>query len=272
MGSLLVNEWLKLAKKKSTIFLFLFLIVATFGITYLMKLAQASVDGPQSFAELSGVSSFLNLVIVILAASTVAEEFSKGTIKFLLIRPFTRSQILFSKWLVCMAYGLVGTIILGISSFFASIIFLKQSSYTASMTSFGGWNAIEVALLYGATNLLMLVFYVSITLFISAVIRSQALAVGLGIGVLFGSSMMNALLFIIMAKHSWLRWNPFNLLNIRELILDFIQMLGGTKSWTSASDMYLLTYWQMGIGILVISAIIYFITNWLFTKRDVALN
>lgn len=272
MSALITNEWLKLAKKKTTGFLFLFLVVATFGVTLLMKLAKVTMTAPQSFAQLSGMSSFLNLVIVILTASIVAEEFTKGTIKFLLIRPFSRSQILLSKWITCIMYALFGTFILWVSSFLASYLFLKNGSFTAGLTEFGGWNAIEVSLLYGATNLLMLFFYSSVTLFISAVIRSQSLAVGLGIGVLFGSSMMNVLLFTLMEKQNWLRWNPFNLLNIREAIPDFIQMLQGNKAWTSASTNYLVNYWQMGLGLLLFSTVIYLITNWLFTKRDVALS
>ena len=116
------------------------------------------------------MTSFLNLFVVIVAASAVAEEFSRGTIKFLLIRPFSRSQILAAKAintpLICFAWY-TGFI----SKQFSCQQFVLVSESPFTSTDYNQLPAIVVALVYAATNLLLIVFYMTMTLFISAVIR-----------------------------------------------------------------------------------------------------
>lgn len=266
MGTLIENEWLKLTKKKSTWIMLGLLVLLTFGITYIVRIGSQGMKANDLFVSLGEMTSFLNLIVVIAAASSVAEEFTRGTVKFLLIRPFTRTQILAAKAINTLLFACLGTVCLLLSSLVASNIFLRAESPLAA-TEFNGLPAIVVALVYAGTNLLMILFYIALTLFISAVIRSQSLAVGLGVGVLFGSSIINSLMFFALEKYPWLKWNPFNMMNIR----DTIPALLGNPQYSMGIDAGL-GYWEMAISLLVYSCLIYVITNWLFNKRDVALS
>ena len=49
----------------------------------------------------------MGLLIIIIAGSIVASEFSNGTIKFLLINPRSRGKILTSKYITVITAGLV---------------------------------------------------------------------------------------------------------------------------------------------------------------------
>lgn len=270
MGVLIKNEWIKLIRKKSSWVMLLILAVMTFGITLLVRSTTSSQNGEQMikanelFANLTDMTSFLNLFVVIVAASSVAEEFSRGTIKFLLIRPYTRGQILFSKFIVCLIYGGIGTMVLYISSLVSANLLLAAQSPFEAVVNVHGWSAVSVAGAYSGANFLLILLYVTITLFISAAIRSQSLAVGVGLGVLFGSSIINTFLNILMQKHQWLKWNLFNMLNIKSTIMK-------TTGREDQFKLYL-DFWQMAIGILVYSVIIYLLMQHLFKKRDVSLS
>lgn len=269
MLMLVKNEWLKLIKKKSSWIMWIILVVLTFSLTFLIKKTSgdAGIKANDLFSQLTQMTSALNLFVVIVAASSVAEEFSRGTIKFLLIRPYTRGQILLSKFLVCLIYGLIGTAILFVSSLVFSNLLLGAQSPLAVVSGFYGWNALEVALASAGSNLLLVLLYISMTMFISAAIRSQSLAVGVGLGFLFGSSVINNLLMILMQKHHWLKWNIFNMMNIKSTI-------GETTNEVSDAigRNLFLNFWEMAAGLLVYSAIIYFFTQLLFRKRDVSLS
>ncbi|ALS00240.1 hypothetical protein ATZ33_02260 [Enterococcus silesiacus] len=270
MGVLIKNEWVKLIKKKSSWIMWIILIVMTFGITLLVKSTTSSQNGEAMmkandlFASLTEMTSFLNLFIVIVAASIVAEEFSRGTIKFLLIRPFTRSQILFSKFVVCLIYSVIGTVILYLSSLISANLLLTSQSPFALVKGYHGWNALTVAAAYAGANLLLILLYVTITLFISAAIRSQSLAVGVGLGVLFGSSIINSFLNVVIQKYQWLKWNPFNMLNIKNTVMENTEAVNNYPGY--------LNFWQMASGILIYSLIIYLLMQQLFKKRDVSLS
>lgn len=270
MSVLIQNEWIKLIKKKSSWIMWLLLIAMTFGITLLVRSTTKSHSGEvmmkanDLFANLTEMTSFLNLFVVVVAASIVAEEFSRGTIKFLLIRPFSRSQILFSKFVVCLIYSMIGTIILYLSSLVFANLLLQSQSPFAVVKGYHGWNALMVAGAYAGANLLLLLMYIAITLFISAAIRSQSLAVGVGLGVLFGSSIINSFLNVVIPELEWLKWNPFNMLNIKNTIMENSDVQNSYPAY--------LNFWQMAGGILVYSLIIYLVMQFLFKKRDVSLN
>ncbi|MBM7688016.1 hypothetical protein BCR24_00725 [Enterococcus ureilyticus] len=270
MSILIKNEWIKLIKKKSAWIMWLLLVAMTFALTFLVRTTAKSESGEvmmkanDLFASLTEMTSFLNLFIVVVAASIVAEEFSRGTIKFLLIRPFTRSQILFSKFVVCLIYALIGTVILYMTSLVSANLLLNSQSPFTVVKGYHGWNALTVAGAYAGANLLLILLYVTITLFISAAIRSQSLAVGVGLGVLFGSSIINSFLNVVMAKYQWLRWNPFNMLSIKNTIME--------KMGSEINSPAYLNFWQMAGGICVYSVLIYLAMQQLFKKRDVSLN
>jgi ABC-2 type transport system permease protein len=252
-------------KKSSTKTMVIILVVVIVGLDILMhslspKMSAASVFYSQSY------SSFANLMVVIVTAAIMAGEFSRGTIKFLLIRPFTRTQILASKAITCFLFSILLQVIGFIVSLLSSEVIFGGISLTQKMAVFGNWTTIQVALMYVLANFILLLFYIAITLFVSTVFRSQSLAVGIGLAFLFGSTMINGLVIMMIEKYDILKFSPFYLLNIKSTI-----MLLATHAKLSA-DTLLLSFGQMTAGLIIYSIVIYFFTNLLFKKRDITLS
>lgn len=55
---------------------------------------------------------FIIIIIIFISSTIISEEFSKGTIKLLLIRPYKRNKILLSKYLTCIIILLISIIFL----------------------------------------------------------------------------------------------------------------------------------------------------------------
>lgn len=265
MGNLIINEWLKLTKKLGTWIMLALLLGLTIFLCILGgAITSRQVGANQTFASLASMLSVLNLIVVIVAATIISEEFSRGTIKFLLIRPYSRTQVYAAKFLTTLLFGLLSTVLLLITCLAAANLFMKAESPLLPVAGFGDWSALKVALVTAGVNLLLLSFYIAITMFISAILRSQAMSVGLGIGLLFGGSLFNDLLFLGQTKFPWLKWNFFNATNIKETIPQLASQ--PLDQWLT------LDFWQ-SLGLLgLYGGLLYFFGNWIFSARDVALT
>ncbi|PEN88561.1 ABC transporter permease [Bacillus cereus] len=112
MFKLIQNEFLKLHAKKSIYILIgVIALLEILGTVLLVKWGEAdSLSG----SYLDFASSHVDLIIVITtffgittASRTITEEFQKGTIKQLLIRPRKRVTILFSKYITVLLAMLI---------------------------------------------------------------------------------------------------------------------------------------------------------------------
>ncbi|HCJ4363996.1 TPA: ABC transporter permease, partial [Listeria innocua] len=90
---------------------------------------SAGISSADFFASLGSSGAVATMLVVIVASIIVATEFSGGTIKLLLARPYSRSQILFSKYFMCIVYSIISSITLLLASFIFSFILPKQSIF-----------------------------------------------------------------------------------------------------------------------------------------------
>ena len=212
------------------------------------------------FSSLGGILSIVNMLVVVVASMMVASEFSDGTIKLLLTRPHKRSQILLSKLIVCLLFAAFVTLFTMVAAgIVGAILFPVQSFMLPASTMLGTMSALKAGFVLAGTNYLLMVLYISVALMISAVFRSQALAVGIAMLMVFSSSIINTFLSLLIPKWEPLKWIVFNLLNINELGRG--NSIPGDISLVAA-----------GIGLLLYSILIYMLTVYLFKKRDVALT
>ncbi|WP_163653460.1 ABC transporter permease [Listeria sp. PSOL-1] len=223
------------------------------------KPANKSLTSANFFSYLSSATSIATIFVVIVASTIVAAEFSGGTIKLLLARPYSRSQILWSKYITCFIYALLTAFVLLISSLVFSFMLPYHSVLLPIAANLGATTALSLAIQLSLSNLLLMIFYVTVAFFFSSVVRSQALAVGVGIGTLFSSSILASLLPLAIEKYDWLKWLVFNLLNLNQTVQG--NMTPGE-----------LAIWQMGIGIVIYMIAILILTFTIFKKRDVALT
>ncbi|MBC2256036.1 ABC transporter permease subunit [Listeria ivanovii] len=219
----------------------------------------SGISNANFFGTLGSSAAIATMLVVIVASMIVATEFSAGTIKLLLTRPYSRSQILFSKYIVCIIYSVISSITLFLASFIFSFILPRQSIFMPFSPDTGSLTAWEHAWTMLGTNFILMIVYATIAFFFSSVVRSQALAVGVGVGILFSGSIIRQLLPLAIEKYEWMKWIIFNLLSLNDTV-------GGNKIAGNLAD------WQIIAGLGVYTAIILFFTFFLFKKRDVALS
>ena len=225
---------------------------------------QDPADGTTSagfFSSYGQIYVLPTLFAVIIASMIIASEFSGGTVKLLLTRPYSRMQILWSKYIVTIIYGLITSVVMAISAFVFSFILPSQSLTVPLSSATGTKTALTLAYQLFASNFLLMLLYITIAFFFSAVIRSQALAVGVGMGVLFSGSILGQILPSIIEKYDWLKWLIFNLLGLNNQVLDVNYLAGGNLSIPATV-----------LGIIVYIILIQTTTLLIFNKRDVALS
>jgi ABC-2 type transport system permease protein len=199
---------------------------------------------------------FVNTFVIIVAANIIANEYSSGTIKFLLIRPVSRSKILRSKLLTVLIFGLFlltlfwvySTVIYGIATIFKIIGYLpgkvalpQKTAWSASLSG--------VLLLYGLRYIEVIV-YGTIALTLSVLSKRNALSMGITwTALVFGPEVTR-----LIADGGWGRLMLFANLNLTQ----FLNHTGIQRR-----------FWIAIVVILLHLIILYFLSWIVFTKRDV---
>lgn len=150
----------------------------------------------------------IGVFVIIVGASIVSREFNKGTIKLLLVRSASRTQILASKFIMTILFGLFLLVVLfGLSFIIGSILFGFDGS-SAHLSYMDGevveWSRtlfLGVNYLAGSITLLMLT---SFAFMISTIFRNDTIAIAISVALMFvGSYATNILaLFFDWAKYS----------------------------------------------------------------------
>ena len=157
---------------------------------------------------------FIIIYIVVLAAGTIAGEQSAGTMKLLAIRPFNRKKLLYGKMLAIFCVGLIlltvssiATIVIGGINYglgSATMLVIADATVAVPMSAFG------VYIIAFMTMLIEIIFYATISIFISTVFKSNIGAVTVSILILFVSLVLN----IIAINVPILRFLPFTNVNL----------------------------------------------------------
>jgi ABC-2 type transport system permease protein len=210
----------------------------------------------------TGITSLVTMLCVIICSANVSAEFSDGTIKQLLIRPHRRFKILLSKYIAVSIYSLLLVLILVISGYIVGLILFGNSSFGTKMVEMTMDGQKEV--FAGSQFLFKTVLYLPSLLVISAIsfmlstlFKNQALAVGIGLFVLFLSSTAGGIIIVLADKYTWTKFLIFPHL---ELTVYAIQdkILGNITL-------------PFSLGVLVVYYIIFMaITFYYFEKRDIS--
>ncbi|QKG85194.1 ABC transporter permease [Kroppenstedtia pulmonis] len=140
--------------------------------------------------ETSYITSLITLFTIIIGATSVAGEFSWGTIKLLLIRSASRSKILLSKYVSILFFALTLLVILFLFSLLVGSVLYGFDNLNSPYLSYEKGEVIEKSMpvhvlsLYAlkSVDLLMMVTF---AFMISSVFRSSSLAIGLAIFLMF---------------------------------------------------------------------------------------
>ncbi|MCQ4086700.1 ABC transporter permease [Saccharibacillus sp. JS10] len=193
---------------------------------------------------------------VAVAADTVAGEFSRGTIKLLLIRPWSRIKILLSKYVAIVLFMLtLYAIMIFVSLGVSSILFENQSGSNDILGQLAGSlsDFFWMSLLYRLIDTLM---YVTMAFMFAAIFRSNSLSVALTIVLLFMGSLIT--LLIDPSKYEIGRYLLFANLNLGQYL--------GSETGT-----YGVTTLGFSLAVLAVYYMVFLaLTFWVFRKRDVA--
>lgn len=210
------------------------------------------------------MKSLITLFVVIVCAGNVSSEFSDGTIKQLLIRPHKRWKILLSKYISLLIYsaGLIALLI--VAGYVISILFFGVGDFSSNLNLYGmASTTVKMSagvyffksILYYLPGLLLIL---TIAFMLSTLFKNQAIAVGVGIFVLFISSTLGQLIQLLAENYTWAKVLIFPHLDqsiflLQDKILENITM-------------------PMSLGILFVYYCIFMvITFWFFKKRDVSI-
>jgi ABC-2 type transport system permease protein len=173
-------------------------------------------------AALSVMMTFLlPLVIAIFAGSTVAEESSWGTVRYLLVRPVSRSRFLASKLAIAALLALVATAlisvagaILGVLAFgWHPVVTLSPATIApgASLTTIAPGTALVrlvIATFYVAWSMSSVV---ALGLLVSTMVDASMGAVAAGVGLAIMSEILDAITPLgrirsVLPAHYWHAW------------------------------------------------------------------
>lgn len=203
----------------------------------------------------------ISVFVAVIAGDIVASEFSWGTIKALLTRPFKRWQILLSKFISTLIFG----------AFFSAFTFLASYIVGGIFFGFGGAGQAQIyvnghqAITQVSTGTYTLMNYgfmgielfmtVTIAFMISAIFRSSSLAISLSIVTLFvGSTVVHFL-----QGYSWDKYILFANVDLSQYFINGPSISG------------------MTLGFSIITLIVYFLlmtglSYVIFGKRDVSID
>jgi len=130
------------------------------------------------------------LFIIIIGANVTANEFSTGTIKLLLIRPVKRWKILLSKYIATLLTAIIMLLILFVISFIVGGLFFGFKGVSVPYLAYTNGAVKEASFVfqiffqYGLKCVDMLMM-VTLAFMISTVFRNNALAIGIGVFLMF---------------------------------------------------------------------------------------
>jgi ABC-2 type transport system permease protein len=246
---LVVNEWLKMSKKRSFIVPFALITAFIAGMLYMMfnysEQSPAYLEFAMMAISRNGLGQMITLLIIICTAGIVAKEHSLGTIKLLLIRSKSRSQILASKYVAVLLFTLsIFVFTLAVALLGGGLVF-----------GFGGlsetsWSDVFSHTLY---QLIYTVVYVTIAFLASILTRSSGATIGIGMFLV----VLEELVVALLSRYEFTKYLIFANADLSVYVNGQPPMPGMTLSF---SAVVIAAY-------LVLFLAVSFVT---FKKRDVA--
>ncbi|MBY6278444.1 ABC transporter permease [Symbiobacterium thermophilum] len=205
------------------------------------------------------IIALITLFTIIVAAGSVASEFSWGTIKLLLIRPASRSKILLSKYIATLLFALSMLLLLFVVSAAVGAAVFGMENIREPYLAYQNGAVVEKSMLLHvmqvyALNCVDLVMMATFAFMISAVFRNHSLAIGLATFALFVGPQITVFLAM---KFDWAKYLLFANTDLTQYIDGMPLVEGMTMSF---SIMMLLVYF------VLFNTLTWFI----FRKRDIA--
>lgn len=204
---LVQNENMKIYRRLRTwiMFAILVLLTALFGLLFYLGSSSSPLGAWDAVDQLSFLYFLVSIFSVVVAADIVAAEFTWGTIKLLLVRPWTRTKILVSKLLAVLLFTLAMTAVYLLANMAVSfLLFPDIQSGVFPKGSGGPFGYIMEDLLYNYIDLLVITIF---SFMVSTVFRTSGLAIGLSMFILFAGNIFTMLFHP--TRYAWAKYMLF---------------------------------------------------------------
>lgn len=210
------------------------------------------------FGENAGYCSLIALMLIIACSAAVAGEFSEGTIKMAISRPYHRHEILSAKLVASLLYGLALLVVTLVTNFILFAIFYGLPGLNAMEVMWTTHQVLYVPavvklLAYYGLGFLEVIFYTVLAFALAAVTRSRSISTGFSLFMLLVGGQIAQMVAIYF---SWAKWFPFTMSHFSNMMTN-----GVTVPGSSLTLGLILT----GIYTLVFGAVGYIV----FAKRDI---
>lgn len=250
--ALVQNENMKIYRRVRTWIMFGLLVLLTilFGVLFSLDGGSQRMSAWDALDQLSVLYYLVSIYAAVIAADIVAGEFTWGTIKLLLIRPWTRTKVLLSKLLAVLLFTLAMSAVFFVIAL--AVSFLIFSNEPSQYLGDSPLSRILESLLYSYVDLLVIAAF---SFMLSTVFRSSGIAIGLSIFILFAGNIFTLLFHP--SRYAWAKYLLFT-------NMDLSQYRGGQ---VGPAGMTL----GFSITVLAVYVLLFLAVAWLvFKKRDVA--
>lgn len=169
--------------------------------TYRIKNDKPPVEANSLYGFLSVSSSlvsFISLFIIIIAATMMASEYSQGTIKLMLISPYKRWKLFYAKLTTVFLVSLLLLVILFASSVLAGGLAFGFD-FAGSLIKYNNGRVEDMPYIFACLLKYLLacpelLVMTSLSVMLAVVMRRSSLAIGVGVGFMFGGSIISTIL------------------------------------------------------------------------------
>lgn len=258
--ALVQNENMKIYRRLRTWIMLALVVLLPVIFAALIAISESrfgtSHTGAWSAASnLSFLYFLVSIFSVVIAADIVAAEFTWGTIKLLLIRPWTRSKVLLSKLLAVLLFAIGISILFMVVTVVISLLLFPAEPSAANMgkSMFGEFS---LMIFYKFVDLLVITVF---AFMISTVFRTSGLAIGLSMFLLLAGGLLGAILSP--AKYPWAKYLLFNNMDLSQYAMRESAGITATNGMTLG----------FSATVLAVYVVIFLVIAWLvFKRRDVA--
>lgn len=223
-------------------------------------LESMSVNFWVALCQSASLITIVGVLIIIIAGSTIANEFSQGTIKFLLINPVKRWKILVSKYAMCLSMGFLMIIFLFVLSVLFTMLFFGTEHMNCTylkiadgvITSKNGFVYVFENYMFRSVEVLVMA---TLAFAISSLAKSSAMSIGISLfTMLSGNSIVSILKKEL--NQDWVRYFVF-------ANTDFSTIINGTSYFSNHTLPF-------AIGVVAVHLFVFFLIAWDgFTKREI---
>ena len=209
--------------------------------------------------EMAPISSLIGLFVIVVASDIVSSEFSKGTIKMLLIRPYSRWKILLSKFLATLGFAfvmwlvviattwLVGGLAYGFGGIDQTYLVVSDMQEVRERT------VVEYVFANIGVEFIELTALVALSFMISTLFMSNSVAIGVAMFTMFAGNTI----VMLLANKEWIIYTLFANMDLSTLIDGQNQLIDDLTLPFSISMLAIYTTVMLAITFTV------------FQKRDV---